>query len=207
MAVPCNDAAFRAQDEELYVTKTAVSNASGGGGAPATLLLDLQRARRALGGYLAAHPPCAEDLLPDRRHRADGTRRARRGDRGPRGQGGCGVAPHQGARLAAVGAERAARRTIGFRARFRGSRKRPGMPIFPGWSPCPPRSPIRLRSTCRASSARAPRRSLPRRRRRARWTCSTGLSGHCTTSSEAPVWRRSCSSTAGCGRSGSAATR
>ena len=63
VAVPCNDAAFRAQDEELYVTKTAVSNASDSGGAPATLLLDLQRARRALGGYLAAHPPCAEDLL------------------------------------------------------------------------------------------------------------------------------------------------
>jgi hypothetical protein len=63
VAVPCNDAAFRAQDEELYVTKTAVSNAAGGGGAPGTLLLDLQRARRALGGYLAAHPPCAEDLL------------------------------------------------------------------------------------------------------------------------------------------------
>jgi len=61
-AVPCNDAAFRLQDEELYVAKTAVSNASGGGGAPATLLLDLQRARRALGGYLAAHPPCAGDL-------------------------------------------------------------------------------------------------------------------------------------------------
>jgi hypothetical protein len=62
-AVPCNDAAFRGQDEELYVTKTAVSNAAGGGGAPATVLLDLQQARRALGGYLAAHPPCAEDLL------------------------------------------------------------------------------------------------------------------------------------------------
>jgi len=61
--VPCNDAAFRAQDEELYVTKTAVSNASGGGGAPAVLLLDLQRARKALGDYLAAHPPCADDLL------------------------------------------------------------------------------------------------------------------------------------------------
>ena len=62
MAVPCNDAAFRGQDEELYVAKTAVSNASGGGGTAAILLADLQRARRALGGYLAAHPPCAEDL-------------------------------------------------------------------------------------------------------------------------------------------------
>jgi hypothetical protein len=63
VAVPCNDAAFRGQDEELYVTKSAVSNASDGGGAPSILLLDLQRARRALGGYLAAYPPCAEDLL------------------------------------------------------------------------------------------------------------------------------------------------
>jgi len=62
-AAPCDDAAFRAQDEELYVTKTAVSNASGGGaGASETLLLDLRRARKALGDYLAAHPPCADDL-------------------------------------------------------------------------------------------------------------------------------------------------
>jgi len=64
-AIPCDDAAFRAQDEELYVTKTAVSNASLGGSGPssaATLRLDLQRARRALGDYLAAHPPCADDL-------------------------------------------------------------------------------------------------------------------------------------------------
>jgi hypothetical protein len=59
----CDDAAFRAQDEELYVTKTAVSNASEGGApASAALLLDLQRARRALGDYLASHPPCADDL-------------------------------------------------------------------------------------------------------------------------------------------------
>ena len=60
-SVPCSDAGFRAQDEELYVTKTAVANAQGGGD-PAMLLLDLQRAERALGGYLDAHPPCAEDL-------------------------------------------------------------------------------------------------------------------------------------------------
>ena len=44
------------------MTKTAVSNASGAAGAPASVLLDLQRARRALGGYLATHPPCADDL-------------------------------------------------------------------------------------------------------------------------------------------------
>jgi hypothetical protein len=60
--VACNDAAFRAQDEELYVTKTSVSNAIGAAGDPATLLLDLRRARKALATYLDAHPPCAADL-------------------------------------------------------------------------------------------------------------------------------------------------
>jgi hypothetical protein len=61
--VACNDAAFRAQDEELYVTKTSVSNAIGAAGDPATLLLDLRRARNALATYLDAHPPCAADLV------------------------------------------------------------------------------------------------------------------------------------------------
>lgn len=61
-AAACGDAAFRAQDEELYVTKTAVANALAAGGDPATLLLDLQHARKALGGYLEAHPPCAAAL-------------------------------------------------------------------------------------------------------------------------------------------------
>ena len=63
VAGPCNYAAFRFLDEELYVTQAAISNASGGAGDPANLLLDLQRARRALAGYVAAHPPCAENLL------------------------------------------------------------------------------------------------------------------------------------------------
>jgi hypothetical protein len=62
VTVACNDAAFRAQDEELYVTKTAISNAIGGAGEPAAVLLDLRRARKALGTYLDAHPPCADDL-------------------------------------------------------------------------------------------------------------------------------------------------
>jgi len=62
--VPCNDAAFRAEDEELYVTHTTVSNAVGGGsGDQATLLVDLRRARAALAGYLDAHPPCDDSLL------------------------------------------------------------------------------------------------------------------------------------------------
>ena len=60
--VPCDDAAFRAQDEELYVTSTVISNALGGAGDPATALLDLRRARAALAGYLEAHPPCAAAL-------------------------------------------------------------------------------------------------------------------------------------------------
>lgn len=60
--VPCDDAAFRGQDEELYVTQAAVSNAIGGGD-PVMLLLDLRRARTALAGYLDAHPPCDEALV------------------------------------------------------------------------------------------------------------------------------------------------
>ena len=76
-------------------------------GAPATLLLDLQRARRALGGYLAAHPPCAEDLLgiaateQTALDELDAAIAALENERG------CGAASDQGARLAAVGAERA----------------------------------------------------------------------------------------------------
>ena len=61
-SVPCDDAGFRAQDEELYVTQATVSNAIGGGGDPATLLLDLRRARTVLAGYLDTHAPC-DDLL------------------------------------------------------------------------------------------------------------------------------------------------
>jgi hypothetical protein len=63
VTVACDDAAFRAQDEELYVTKTAVANALGGAGDRATVLLDLRRARTALATYLDAHPPCAGDLV------------------------------------------------------------------------------------------------------------------------------------------------
>lgn len=60
--VPCDDVAFRAQDEELYVTQATVSNAMGGSGDAATLLLDLRRARAALAGHLDARPPCDEAL-------------------------------------------------------------------------------------------------------------------------------------------------
>jgi len=61
--VSCDDAGFRAQDEELYVTRATVSNAIGGGGDPATLLLDLRRARTALAGYINIHAPCDEALV------------------------------------------------------------------------------------------------------------------------------------------------
>ena len=81
VTVACNDAAFRAQDEELYVTKTAISNAIGGAGEPAALLLDLRRARKALATYLDAHPPCADDLAAVAAHRAEGDRVPRRGNR------------------------------------------------------------------------------------------------------------------------------
>jgi hypothetical protein len=60
---PCGDAAFRAQDEELYVTKTAVSNAIAGGGDPELLRTDLERAHTVLQSYLDAHQPCGAALL------------------------------------------------------------------------------------------------------------------------------------------------
>ncbi len=60
--VPCDDIAFRAQDEELYVVQATISNAIGASGDPATLELDLRRGRAALANYVDAHPPCAEEL-------------------------------------------------------------------------------------------------------------------------------------------------
>ncbi len=60
--LPCDDVAFRGQDEELYVVQATISNVIGGGGDKATLQLDLRRGRAAIAGYLAAHPPCADDL-------------------------------------------------------------------------------------------------------------------------------------------------
>lgn len=58
----CDDASFRAQDEELYVAHAVVVNAVGGGGDAAIVLTDLRRARAALANYLDAHPPCDEGL-------------------------------------------------------------------------------------------------------------------------------------------------
>ena len=61
-AAACDDTAFRGQDEELFATKASVANALAGGGDPAALLLDLRRAHKVLGDYLAAHPPCDDAL-------------------------------------------------------------------------------------------------------------------------------------------------
>jgi hypothetical protein len=71
-AVACDDAGFRAQDEELYATKTAAANALSGGGDAAALLLDLRRGHKVLADYLAAHPPCDDALqaLADTEQRA-----------------------------------------------------------------------------------------------------------------------------------------
>ena len=69
--VPCDDAAFRGQDEELYVVQATITNAIGGGGDPATLLLDLRRGRTALADYLEAHPPCDDALHAIAQREAD----------------------------------------------------------------------------------------------------------------------------------------
>ena len=60
--IPCDDAAFRLQDEELYVSLATIANALGGGGDAAQLVLDLRRARTVLQRYLDAHPPCDQVL-------------------------------------------------------------------------------------------------------------------------------------------------
>ena len=84
VAVPCNDAAFRAQDEELYVTKTAVSNAIGGGGAPGgAAARPPAGAEERSAATSPRHPPCAEDLRSgspprSRRRSTSSTRRLRR---------------------------------------------------------------------------------------------------------------------------------
>jgi len=60
--LPCDDIAFRSQDEELYVVQATISNSIEGGGDPATLRLDLDRGRTALANHLEASPPCADYL-------------------------------------------------------------------------------------------------------------------------------------------------
>jgi len=60
-SVACDDASFRAQDEELYVTRSSITTALARSGGPATLVLDLRRARKVLSEYLAAHPRVTPD--------------------------------------------------------------------------------------------------------------------------------------------------
>jgi hypothetical protein len=60
-AVPCDDAAFRNQSEELYVAIATAQNASAPGAADA-VVADLRKGVTVLGDYLDAHPPCADDL-------------------------------------------------------------------------------------------------------------------------------------------------
>lgn len=58
----CDDAAFRAQDEQLYVAIAAARNAKAGGGSAASLAADLDRAADVLERAVAATQPCAEVL-------------------------------------------------------------------------------------------------------------------------------------------------
>jgi len=81
--VACDDAAFRAQDEELYVVQATIANAIGGGGDPATLLLDLRRGRAALADYLEAHPPCDEALQKIAQREKDAVEALRQQRTGP----------------------------------------------------------------------------------------------------------------------------
>ena len=145
------------------MTKTAVSNASGGGGEPATCCSTSsgRAGRSAATSTRTRRAPMI--CVADRRDRADGARRARRGDRRARGQQDAGAHLAECARVARGCAERAARRTIGFSTRFRGSRKPSRNADLLGMEPLSsPGRPIRSRSTCHASSARARRRSRPR---------------------------------------------
>lgn len=71
-AGPCDDAAFRAQDEEVYVAIATAQNAQAGG-TTATVVQDLRRAAAALEGALETRP-CDEKLaaLADREREAAG---------------------------------------------------------------------------------------------------------------------------------------
>lgn len=60
-AVACDDAGFRAQTEELYVTIATAQNAQGAG-APASVVDDLRKGVGLLSAYLDAHPPCDDAL-------------------------------------------------------------------------------------------------------------------------------------------------
>jgi len=59
---PCSDAAFRDQAEELYVAQSTAQNAATTAVDPALLRQQLRQGIKALRSYVAAHPPCADDL-------------------------------------------------------------------------------------------------------------------------------------------------
>ena len=58
----CSDAAFRMQDEELYVAQTTAQNAARSGIGPDELTVQLRQGIRALRARIETHPPCADDL-------------------------------------------------------------------------------------------------------------------------------------------------
>jgi hypothetical protein len=59
---PCSDAAFRMQDEELYVAQATAQNAARSGIGPDELTVQLRQGIRALRDRIEEHPPCAGDL-------------------------------------------------------------------------------------------------------------------------------------------------
>ena len=61
-APPCSDAAFRMQDEELYVAQATAQNAARSGIGPDELTTQLRQGIRALRTRIDEHPPCAADL-------------------------------------------------------------------------------------------------------------------------------------------------
>jgi hypothetical protein len=59
---PCSDAAFRLQDEELYVAQATAQNAARSGIGPDELTTQLRQGIRALRTHIEEHPPCSDDL-------------------------------------------------------------------------------------------------------------------------------------------------
>lgn len=57
----CDDAGFRNQSEELYVTIATAQNAAAPG-VPDSVVDDLRKGVAALTGHLDAHPPCDDAL-------------------------------------------------------------------------------------------------------------------------------------------------
>lgn len=58
----CSDAAFRLQDEELYVAQATAQNAARSGIGPDDLTIQLRQGIRALRARIQEHPPCSAEL-------------------------------------------------------------------------------------------------------------------------------------------------